>query len=201
MSQAPSISTLLISLLFWVVTYSLDNALTIWTGKALRQSPLAGSITFEGSLELNPIFESEVEQTRRFGPRFRFMLIASSIYLALAWYFSNSVIGSDGLSSFAFGALFLLEAAVIIRHIQNDAIIRAANDGFSLQGTLHTPRPVSYRMSAAHFFGFASLFLILGILTRSWFIFGGSFACGIQSYRNSRQAQAAAKVNPVPPGN
>ncbi|MCJ7824575.1 MAG: hypothetical protein MUP44_06715 [Anaerolineales bacterium] len=201
MFQVPSITPLLFPLIFWVGIYSLDNALTIWTVQALRQHPFAGTITFEGSLELNPIFEAEVEQTRRFGPRFRLMLIASSIYLALVWYFSNFVLGSDGLSSFDFGALFLLEAAVIIRHLQNVAIVRAANDGFSLQGTLHTPRPVSLRMSAAYFFGFASLFLVLGILTRSWFILGGFFACVIQSFRNSRQARAAAKAIPVSPGN
>ena len=150
MSLAPA-------LLAWIAIYALD-LLTIWAAKVLRNPPSSDWFAFEGSLELNPVFVPEVGRLILFGPRFRALLLASSIYLGFVWYFSEFVVVSSDVFSFFFGALFLLEAAVIIRHPQNAALIRAARAGIVPQGAMYTPRALAYRMSEGHFMGFSLLF-------------------------------------------
>jgi hypothetical protein len=110
MSLAPA-------LLAWIAIYALD-LLTIWAAKVLRNPPFSDWFAFEGSLELSPVFVPEVGRLILFGPRFRALLLASSIYLGFVWYFSEFVVVSSDVFSFFFGALFLLEAAVITRHFR-----------------------------------------------------------------------------------
>src|SRR5262245_11432791 len=119
----------------WLLTYAADYYLTVYSARLYRQSAQA-HITFEGSFELTPYYQGDIDALRRVSWRFILALVWSVLLLELIWYLSVAVVKVPEMFQFLLGGLLLREAAVLVRHVRNIALFRAVRGGQGLQGQL-----------------------------------------------------------------
>jgi len=177
----------------WLLSYLADYYLTLYSARLYRQGA-QDYVAFEGSLELTPYYQNDIDRLRRVSPRFLLALVWSVLLLELIWYLSMIVLKLPAAFEFVLGGLVLREAAVLMRHARNIALFRAARRGaagLGLSGKIIYARRFSLRQSAVELWTYAALFALLAALTASWLLAGGAFACaltGFQHWRRSRQA-------------
>src|SRR5215831_17875565 len=79
--------------LVWVVLYVSDYSLTIASARLYRAQD---KIVLEGSYEITPMFQADVDALRRVSPRFVIILIVSTVYLCLVQALSRRASGFSG---------------------------------------------------------------------------------------------------------
>ena len=156
----------------WLLSYVADYYLTLYSARLYR----AGAkdfIAFDGSLELTPDYQNDIDHLRRVSPRFILAVLFSVLIVEGVWYLSTVVFGAPYMFKFLVGGLVLREAAVSMRHARDIALFRAArHGGAGLGGQLHYARWLSLRLSAIDLFSFAALFGLLAPATGSWLLAG-----------------------------
>jgi hypothetical protein len=158
----------------WTVLYISDYAMTIWCA-SLYQKHVRQTITFEGSYELTPVYQRDVDALRRVSPRFVVALGSSVAVLALLWVFVRASLPL--LYAFVLGALLLLEVTVHVRHVRNLSMFRDIAKGGSIHGRIEYSRPMVLRMSAVELVAFSGMYFVIFLFTQSWFVLGGAAAC------------------------
>lgn len=144
-------------------------------------------IAFEGSYELTPIFQKDINSLRRFSPRFLAMLLISSGLLAFVWFLSAQSVPE--MFVFASGALILLELTVHTRHLRNLFTFRAILNSDCVRGRIEYSRAFVLRMSANELFIFSAMFMLLFVFTQNWFILGGAATCFSTALKHRRLAK------------
>src|SRR5262245_38426153 len=91
-------------------------------------------IVFEGSFELTPYFQQDVDAFRRISPRFIAVLLLSLGILALFWFLANKVLHTSAQFSLLLGGLLLGEAVVHLRHSRNLSLALLTRAGGDLTG-------------------------------------------------------------------
>jgi len=168
--------------LLWAAVYISDYRMTLTCARMYQAQQ---AIVFEGSYEITPLFQADVNALRRLSPRFVIALVAGTACLAVMQHTSfNS--GSSTLYAGALGALLLLQSAVHLRHFRNWFLFRNIK---AVQGRVFYPRGLMLQASAIELLGFAVLYLTLFLLTASIFILGGAMACGALAFNHYRLAQ------------
>jgi hypothetical protein len=175
--------------LIWAMVYISDYYSTIACARLYRAQD---KIAYEGSFEITPIFQADVNALRRVSPRFLAILVASTVYL----YWMRSLISPDD-ESFGFyvlclGALFLIELTVHARHLRNWFYFSRVVP--LLHGRLEYPRGMLLRASSLEMLTFAVLYAILYGVTQHPFVLGGVFAhtvLAINHYRLATRHEAA----------
>jgi hypothetical protein len=170
--------------LLWAVLYVSDYSLTIACARLYRAQD---KVVFEGSYEITPIFQADVDALRRVSPRFMIILVVSTVYLFLVGSLSRSASRFSGVYLFVLGAMILTEATVHIRHVRNWYLFRK-NIGL-LKGRLEYPRGALLCGSALEISLFAALYAGLYVVTRSIFVLGGAAACGALAIKHLRLAR------------
>ena len=181
-------------ILIWILVYCLDYFLTIlgarWYAQGVNQF-----IDYEGSYELTPAFQQDVDRQRWFSLRFLFYIVLSVIILAVFWSLDAWLLQGSGLFPLLIGALFLREAAILQRHLRSLFTYFAVRNANGLEGRLVYRRWLILQSSGAELLIAALLFFFLFALYGSWFLLGGILAClvtGIQhlvwGFRAKRQA-------------
>jgi hypothetical protein len=168
--------------LLWVALYISDYLMTLTCARMYQAQQ---TIVFEGSYEITPIFQADVNALRRVSPRFLIALLFSTGYLVVVQR-TSSVVGSASLYAGVLGAMLLLQSAVHMRHFRNWFLFR---NGKAVQGRLSYPRVLLLRTSAFELLGFAALYLALFLATASIFILGGALACGALSLNHYHLAR------------
>jgi hypothetical protein len=181
-------------LALWCTLYISDYALTLWCAH-MYQAWVHEKIAVEGSFELTPFFQRDINSRRRISPRFLGMLLCTTLLLAMVW----SLVGKSlpELYDFALGALILLELAVHLRHLRNLFTFRAMRCNDSVRGRIEYTRPFILRMSAVELFTFSAFYLILWFFMPTWFLLGGVVTClstGIKHGRLARRATTAGQL-------
>jgi hypothetical protein len=144
-------------------------------------------IVFEGSYEITPLFQADVDALRRISPRFLVALIASTAYLCFVRSIAGPRSGMFDVYVGVLGAMLLTQATVHIRHFRNWFVFKK---GLALiQGRLAYSRGLILRMSAFELLLFAGLYLGLFLVTTSVFILGGTLAVGVLSLRHYHLAR------------
>src|SRR5262245_18266760 len=126
--------------LLWMALYASDYFLTI---ACARMYQAQDKIVFEGSYEITPLFQDDVNALRRLSPRFVVASLATTGYVVLLQRIDGR---SSGLYLFALGAMVLTELTVHILHLRNWFMFRNALS--HIQGRLAYPRGLLLRMSA-----------------------------------------------------
>ncbi|MGH9735597.1 MAG: hypothetical protein ACRD8A_13530 [Candidatus Acidiferrales bacterium] len=72
------------TLAFWAVLYISDYVLTV-TCARLYRGGIDRNIVFEGSSELNPVFQKDIDSLRLLSPRFIWLLLLTEVWLAWTW--------------------------------------------------------------------------------------------------------------------
>ncbi|HEU4939303.1 MAG TPA: hypothetical protein VFT39_22800 [Vicinamibacterales bacterium] len=169
----------------WALLYCSDYYLTITCARLyMRQD----KIKFEGSYELNPLFEAEVNALRRISPRFIAMLIVSTTALFVAARVAEPEL--HGFYLFMLGALLLIQLTVHVRHLRNWLLFQHALRPDGMTGHLEYRRGVIFRASAFEILEFGVLYAFIYAFTPAGpFVLGGAFACAVLAMSHYRLAR------------
>jgi hypothetical protein len=182
-----------LTLVVWIALYVSDYYTTLSAARLYR----AGAdrfMVFEGSFELTPAFQHDVDHLRQLSPRFLMFLALSIAGIVAVWFLSVQFLRMSGFFAFMMGGLILREAVIHMRHVRNLALFHHAND--HLKGRLEYSRWLLLRQSAVELLSFSALFLLIWLLVGSLFVLGGAFACmatGIQHWNMARKFARQAK--------
>ena len=165
-----------LGLLMWAVLYTSDLVFTM-TCARLYQQGAREFVVFEGSYEITPYYQNDVDKLRMFSPRFFAALAASCALQATIWFLTMRVVILPDLYLFALGAMVLVELTIHIRHVRNLFLFRALLAGGGITGRIEYRRPIMLRLSAMEIVSFSILYAILFVVTGNWFLLGGAFAC------------------------
>jgi hypothetical protein len=157
----------------WVVLFMSDFTLTLTCARLYRNG-VNQKIVFEGSYELTPFFQRDIDSLRKVSPRFLLVLTLVPVVLFMLW--KLTIADFPQIYFFLLGMLILSQLAIHTRHLRNLFIFReAATDAVS--GRIQYARRTSLRGSAFELFSFAGLYAVLVVFTQSWFIAGGVVGC------------------------
>lgn len=157
----------------WVALYISDYALTLKCAH-LYQSGVRDKIAFDGSYEITPQFQRDIDSLRVVSPRFVLSLVLTSVLLVVLWQLVGQ--STPQIYSFALGALIAVQLTIHIRHVRNLSLFRAAGSD-AVRGRIEYSRPLVLRLSSVEVLAFAGLFIVLFAFTYSWFVLGGAVAC------------------------
>jgi hypothetical protein len=160
--------------LAWAVLYVSDFVLTITCARLYRRN-VANKIVFEGSFELNPAFQADVDSMKWVSPRFVLALVLTSTLISIYW--ALSLPSSPEIYSFLLGAGICLELAIHVRHLQNLYLFGSVLTTEQLHGRIEYARPLMLRISSVQAFGFGILFAVVFSFTANWFAAGGMISC------------------------
>lgn len=181
-----------IGLAFWAVLYISDYTLTI-VGARLYQG-VREKITFEGSYELNPYFQRDVNALRTISPRFVVALVLSSAWLCIVWILAQ--LAAPQLYVFALGTMISLQLCVHVRHIRNISFFRiVATD--AVRGRIEYSKWATLRNSAVEMLSLSGLFVVLFVFTGSRFLLGGVLSCSIVAAKHNRYSKKYVSPAPV----
>jgi hypothetical protein len=169
----------------WAALYISDNLLTVACARLYRAQD---TIVFEGSYEITPFYQADVNALRSLSPRFLIALLAIGGYLLVVHWLAGVDVIFGYLYAGALGALVLLQMTVHVRHLRNWFLFK--NGMAAVQGRLIYARTLVLRMSAFELLLFAGVYLVLFAMTPSVFVLGGALACGVLAashYQLARQ--------------
>ena len=183
-------------IIVWSLLYISDYYLTIY-GARLYQNHARRYIVFEGSYELTPYFQADINALRRLSPRFIWSLSMTWLALSLVWLLGVWFFQVPETFSLVIGALILVEAVVHIRHIRNIVLFRLTRqDDGGLTGKIEYARWVTLRLSSVEMLSFAALFLLIFLVTGSWFFLGGVLRTLAEGLKHIRLARKARSTSP-----
>lgn len=181
--------------LVWAALFNSDSSMTHACAR-LYQAGAREKLAFEGSYEITPYHQRDVDALRRMSPRFLLALVVGFVAVGTLGYLSHD--DSPGLFAFMLGALILLQLMVHIRHVRNYVLFRAmATD--AVRGRLEYSRPVLLRNSSLEILTFAVMFLVLFVFTRSVFVLGGAFGCAVVAIQHWVLMRRAIRRSPDRP--
>lgn len=169
----------------WIAVYLLDYQLTI-TSARLYRAGAKDHLGVEGSVELTPMYQQDVDALRRFPPRVLGIVLLYSLFLSVMWFLSVDYLGTPEIFAGFLGALILGSLTANVRHGRNIAMFRYAREGEGLSGRLAQSRWLTLKLSAVEMLTFAALYLIVFLLTGSWFFVGGAVMCTLSAVRHWR---------------
>jgi hypothetical protein len=102
-------------LLLWGSLYVADHALTLYCAR-LYQPGVRNVFAFEGSFELTPYFQNDVDALRRVSPRFILALAWGAAVLSFLWWLTSRAPILREAYLFGLGSLVLVQLAVHVRH-------------------------------------------------------------------------------------
>ena len=158
----------------WSILYVSDYALTI-TCARLYQAGVKEKIAFEGSYEITPYYQKDINSLRLISPRFLAMLLLSGSLLSLVWVLNGQ--SHVEFYELVLGAMILVQLTIHVRHLRNLLLFRAINYTDAVRGRIECSRALLLRMSSSECLVFSGLFLMLFAFTYSWFILGGVIGC------------------------
>jgi hypothetical protein len=184
-------------LVLWVLLYCSDYFFTITCARMYRNG-VREKIGFEGSYEITPYYQQDVDALRKLSPRFIRALVLSLLALSLIWWLSVKI-ATPSPYLFGLGAMILVEVAVHTRHLRNFFFFRDLLRSNGVRGRIEYARPLTLRLSSTEFVIWAGLFAMLFLVTREWFVLGGAVQCAVVAMKHRKiaakhVAKAAAAV-------
>jgi len=172
--------------ILWIILYSSDYYLTLISARGFRQ---VGHFHFEGSFELTPQYQKDIDDLRPISRLHITLLIGYSILILVIWWITRLSMFLEWTYPFYLGMLFLVEVAVHLRHFRNLAIIRELHRNGGVEGQITYRKWFSYRNSANELYITGSLFLLVALLTYSLFFLGGAIMCYGTGFKHARLAK------------
>jgi hypothetical protein len=178
------------SLAAWSLVYWADYVSTIASARLYRQAAHE-HIVFEGSLELTPTFQHDVDRLRWVSPRFLFAWALSLLGLSVIWWLSVAFLGWVQPMQFVLGALLLREAAVLLRHARNLLLFHRVSHDDGLDGQVRYQRGLMLYLSGGELLSFSLVYAVLGLALSSWFMAGGAVATAVTGWQHWRWSRSA----------
>lgn len=178
----------------WGVLSILDFVGTMLYSKAYREF-LSATVSYEGGMEMNPVFEEDVQKLNWFSPRYIISMLSVAILIILAgkWF---PALWFEALA----GAALLLVFITDLRHIENLSMVwflKSDPEGF--KGRIEQSYKLSQRRVAVGVFNTGLLYLVVFLLTQRLFFLGGGIICMLFALRHyllsNRQLSRPTSVN------
>ncbi len=176
----------------WIILYTSDYYLTIYSARGFRE---IGHFQFEGSFELTPQYQKDIDALKPVSRLHIVLMIAYSLLIFAIWWLTRITIYIQWSYLLYLGMFLLLEVAVHLRHLRNVSLIREIKKNGGVEGQISYRKWFTYRISAFEFYMFSVLFLLIAALTYSLFFLGGAIMCFGTGFKHSRMAKKA-KSNP-----
>src|SRR5512139_3295465 len=97
----------------WIILYMSDYYLTLYSARGFRE---IGHFQFEGSFELTPQFQKDIDALKPVSKRHLIALALSNLVLALVWWVTRYNFYLELAYPLFLGMFLLLEVAVHLRH-------------------------------------------------------------------------------------
>ena len=172
----------------WIILYISDYNLTLYSARGFRE---VGHFQFEGSFELTPQFQKDINSLNRVSRLHLTLLFVYSLVIYLLWLATVKWLNSPWAYELYLGMFLLLEVAVHMRHLRNVFLVREIRRNGGVEGEITYHKQFSYRISAFDFKLFGGLFLIVAILGSSLFFLGGAIMCIGFGFRHDSLAKKA----------
>ena len=179
-------------IILWIILYTSDYYLTLYSARGFRQ---IGHFQFEGSFELTPQYQKDIDHLRPVSRLHMILLLGYSALIFVIWWITRLSMYLEWSYPLYLGMFLLLEVAIHLRHLRNVALIREIKDNGGVEGQIAYKKWFSYRVSAHELYIYATFFLLTAILTYSLFFFGGAIMCYGTGFKHHRLAK---KVKSVP---
>ena len=172
----------------WIILYISDYYLTIYSARGFRE---IGHFQFEGSFELTPQYQKDIDALKPVSRLHIVLMIAYSLLIVAIWWLTRIVVYIQWSYLLYLGMFLLLEVAVHLRHLRNVSLIREIKKSGGVEGQISYRKWFTYRISAFEFYMFFALFLLIAALTYSLFFLGGAIMCFGTGFKHSRLAKKA----------
>ena len=172
----------------WIILYTSDYYLTLYCARGFRE---IGHIQFEGSFELTPQYQKDVDALQPISKLHVTLLALYSLIIFAIWWITRLTIYLKWTYPFYLGMFLLLEVAVHMRHLRNAAIIHEVRKNGGVNGQIAYKKQFSYRISATDLYISATVFLLVAVLTYSLFFLGGAIMCYATGFKHARLARKA----------
>ena len=173
-------------MILWIILYISDYYLTIYSARGFRE---VGHFQFEGSFELTPQYQNDIDALKPVSKRHIILLFLYSLLIIFIWWFTKRLPFFPWTYLLYLGMFLLLEVAVHLRHLRNVSLIREIRKGGGVEGEIFYKKWFSYRISASEFYLYSALFLIFAVLTYSPFFLGGAIMCFGTGFKHTRLAK------------
>ena len=172
--------------ILWILLYISDYRLTIYSARGFRE---IGHFQFEGSFELTPQYQRDIDALKPVSKLHITLLVLYSLLIVLIWWLTKRLLFFPWTYLLYLGMFLLLEVAVHLRHLRNVSLIREIRKHGGVEGQINYRKWFSYRISASEFYRYSALFLIFAMLTYSPFFLGGAIMCFGTGIKHSRLAK------------
>ena len=178
----------------WIILYISDYYLTIYSARGFRE---VGHFQFEGSFELTPQYQKDIDALKPVSKRHIILLVLYSLLIIFIWWLTKRLLFFPWTYLLYLGMFLLIEVAVHMRHLRNISLVREIRKNGGVEGEIKYRKWFSYRISASEFYLYSVLFLIVALLTYSPFFLGGAIMCFGTGVKHTRLARKAKRVAPA----
>lgn len=184
-------------LILWIALYTSDFTMTMICAR-LYQRGASEKIGFQGSYEITPYYQRDVDALRLFSPRFLLAMLATCAIQAILWFVTMRAQVVPQAYLLALGMMVTIQLTIHVRHIRNLFLFRAVLADDQIKGRIEYGRGTMLRLSAVELYAFSGLYTILFAITVSWFTLGGAVICAVTAMKHralaSKHAENAAAV-------
>jgi hypothetical protein len=120
-------------LILWIILYMSDYYLTLYSARGFKE---IGHIQLEGSFELTPQYQTDIDALKPISKRHLIALALSSLMLTLIWWLTRLNFYLELLYPLFLGMFLLLEVAVHLRHFRNVGLIRTTKKYGGIEGQI-----------------------------------------------------------------
>jgi len=177
--------------ILWMILYISDYYLTVYSARGFKET---GLFQFEGSFELTPQYQKDIDALKPLSKLHIILLILYTLVILGIWYLMVYFLGLPWAYLLYLGMFLLLEVAVHLRHLRNVFLIREIRKHGGASGQISYRKWFSYRVSAFELYLYFGLFLIVAALEYSPFFLGGAIMCFGMGIRHNRLAKKAKSV-------
>lgn len=175
------------------VVYYLDYYLSV-LGESLLRKGADKFVKLEDGYELTRIFVSDVRKKRAISPRFILLLVLT----AGSIFFVRLVVPeSKEVFDFVAGIFLLMEAPLIIRHIEQIYTFRYGVRRQGMVGSIEYARWLNHGIVSVYSLCFVGLFILCSVITGSFFLAGGAYACLVNAVAHYRLMRKHLKDKPA----
>ena len=178
--------------ILWVILYTSDYYLTIYSARGFRE---IGHFQFEGSFELTPQYQKDVDALKLISKRHIILLIVYSLLIFILWWVFDYLFVFPRLYNLYLGMFLLIEVVVHLRHLRNVFLFREIKTHGGVDGEISYRKWFSYRVSAFEINLFGFLFLIITVLTFSTFFLGGALMSFGIGFKHNLMAKKAKSIS------
>src|SRR5258708_13132273 len=144
--------------ILWTMLYMSDYYLTIDSARGLKE---IGHFQTEGSFELTPQYQKDIDALKPISKRHITLLILYSLVLLVLWWVFDRLLFFPWAYRLYLGMFLLLEIAVHIRHLRNVFIVREVKKNGGVGGQVTYRKMVCHKVLSGALYIFSGFFLIV----------------------------------------